>query len=157
MVSSIGRRDAAILVQLAALAALMGVAALVAVTGARGGEPSEFVMTRNIWHDSNEELSSIVELTGSPHCGWQSAMFITLGRSRRYVFDPEDVVPPSGRDFLGGRPPRIEVSLPADAEPTGFRHGDREIWLSAAEGHDAIYVVSPKVTQRWPRSGIGCN
>ena len=65
-------------------------------------------------------------------------------------------MPPNGNDFPEGRPPPIEAPLPADAEPTGLRHGDREIWLSASEGSDAIYIVSPEVTQRWPRTEALC-
>lgn len=113
----------------------------------------------NVWQGPEGALSDVVERSGPEHCDWQSATIIGLkidGQSARFVYDPKDTVPPNGSDFPGGRPPPIEAPLPADAEPTGFRHGDREIWLSASEGSDAIYIVSPEVTQRWPRTAALC-
>ena len=114
---------------------------------------------RNVWRGPDGAPSDVIERSGPEHCNLQSATFINLeidGRSERFVYDPEDVVPPNGSDHPEGRPPPIEAPLPADAEPTGFRHGDRQIWLSASEGRDAIYIVSPEVTQRWPRTEALC-
>ncbi len=155
--------DAGIWIRAALLAGLVTALGLIAVfwgdSGRRIVSIADVVppsRTFNIWLGLDGEPSDVVELSGAGHCGWQSATFITLGPLRRYVLDPEDVVPPRGGAFLGGRPPRIEVSLPTDAKYTGFHHDDREIWVSPADGDDAIYVVSPEVTQRWPRNLAGC-
>ncbi len=113
----------------------------------------------NVWQGPEGALSDVVERSGPEHCDWQSATFIGLkidGQSAGFVYDPKDVVPPNGSERPGGRPPPIEAPLPADAEPTGFRHGDREIWLGASAGDDAIYIVSPEVTQRWPKTTALC-
>jgi hypothetical protein len=108
------------------------------------------------WLDADGRSSTIVEFSGSAHCEWQSATFIALGPLQQYVLDPEGVVPSTGRDFVGVEPLPIEMRLPADAEYTGFHHDERELWVSPAEGGDAIYIVSPEVTQRWPRNLAGC-
>lgn len=165
-------RDAGIWARVALLAVLLTALGLIATLGG-DSEPPAAPVPRvppptpaptatpilNVWQGPEGALSDVVERSGPEHCDWQSATIIGLkidGQPARFVYDPKDMVPPNGSDHPGGRPPPIEAPLPADAEPTGFRHGDREIWLSASEGNDAIYIVSPEVTQRWPRTEVLC-
>ncbi len=151
-------RDAGVWTRVALLAVLLTALGLVATfwgsSDGRVAPPAS--RTFNIWLGLDGEPSDVVELSGAGHCGWESATFITLGRLRRYVLDPENVVPLREGALAEGHPPTIEASLPPDAEYTGFHNDDRELWVSPAEGDDAIYIVSPKVTQRWPRSLAGC-
>ena len=103
---------------------------------------------------SPEEMDTIA---GPSHCGWQSAtmMFIdwppgsaptTYFTGRLYIRDPEGVYGVRFRDRLGRN-----VTLPADARATGYRLGAIEVYVSPSDQDEAIYVVSPRDAERWPR------
>jgi hypothetical protein len=102
-----------------------------------------------------EELGTI---GGPAHCGWEPSTFLFIGwppgtRStssaeiRQYIRDPRGVVRPRFREGFGA-----SVSLPADARPTGYRSGGVEVYLSPRDQDEAIYLVGPGGTERWPRS-----
>jgi len=44
--------------------------------------------------------------------------------------------------------------LPAGATETGYRSGDRQLWLGADD--DGAYIVTPGGIERWPRFTLGC-
>jgi hypothetical protein len=94
---------------------------------------------------------------GPDHCGWQSATFLIIGwpagtvsrtidEAHLYVRDPHGAVKSSLRDRLV-----LRAALPADARPTGYRHGSIELYLSPSDQDDGIYVVGPGGAERWPR------
>ena len=99
----------------------------------------------------------LTTIAGPSHCGWQSATmaFIawppgtvstTSAGARMYIRDPEGVYSAKYRDLLVRR-----ATLPGDATPTGYRLGPIELYLSASDQDEAIYVVAPSGAERWPR------
>lgn len=100
--------------------------------------------------------------TGPEHCGWQRAVFLTVGlplgsgyrtshHQRSYVRDPEAVLPQLRR-FESG------VALPPDARSTGYSLDGVELWLGPDQVRFA-YLVGPGRTyvERWPAwTGSGC-
>jgi len=47
--------------------------------------------------------------------------------------------------------------FPDDAEPTGMRRGDHQLWVAPSDADDAVYVVTGVPTaagtwERWPRA-----
>jgi len=102
-----------------------------------------------------EELGTIA---GPGHCGWQSATFLHIGwpvgtrsttsaQMRQYIRDPHGVVGATLRDRL-----ELRAKLPTDAHATGYTYGSIQIFVSASDQDEAIYVVGPTATERWPRS-----
>lgn len=117
-----------------------------------------YTWTRNGTRVSWQEL---VTAAGPDHCGWQSATFLTIGwppgtaaptfgSAHLYTRDPNGSVAASLRDALVRH-----ATLPADATSTGYRYGVLEVFVSPAEADQAIYVVSPSDTERWPRNTLG--
>ncbi len=93
------------------------------------------------------------DLTGQ--CGWADVHTITfhealgerigpIARTVVFVRDPDTVVPGDRPDFAN------RILTPPDAEDTGLRHGDQQLWLSASEP-DSIYVIRGGMVERWPR------
>jgi len=70
----------------------------------------------------------------------------TIADARQYIRDPRGAVKTSLRDRLD-----LRATLPADARPTGYRHGSIELYLSPSNQNDGIYVVGPGGAERWPR------
>jgi hypothetical protein len=112
------------------------------------------------WTRDGETVSSfeLVTSAGPGHCGWESATYLTIGwppgtvattaaDAHLYIRDPHGVVSSSYRDRLVRH-----ASLPADARPTGHRHGTLAIYVSPSDQDQAIYVVGPSDAERWPRS-----
>jgi hypothetical protein len=113
-----------------------------------------YAWTRDGRAVASEEMETIA---GPSHCGWQSAtmLFIawppgtgptTYFQGRLYIRDPEGVYGVPFRDGLARN-----VTLPADAQSTGYRFGAIEIYVSPSDQDQAIYVVSPRDAERWPR------
>ena len=101
-----------------------------------------------------EEMETI---SGPSHCGWQSATMLFIVwppgsaptsyfTGRLYIRDPEGVYGVRFRDRLGRN-----VTVPADARATGYRLGAIEVYVSPSDQDEAIYVVSPRDAERWPR------
>jgi hypothetical protein len=106
---------------------------------------------------SPEELAVI---SGPEHCDWQSATLLYIRwppptgassptQARQYVRDPRGVTSPELRDRL-----QLRATLPADARPTGYVSSDFEIFVSPTDQDEAIYVVSPRSVERWPRNDV---
>lgn len=102
-----------------------------------------------------EELGTIA---GPAHCEWQSATLLHIGwpvgtlstssaQARQYIRDPRGVVRAMLRDSL-----ELRAKLPSDARPTGYMYGSIQIYVSPSDQDDAIYVVGPNASERWPRS-----
>lgn len=119
-----------------------------------------------LWSREGREVSSfeLVAFAGPDHCGWQSATVLIIGwplgtvsrtiaDARQYVRDPRGAVRTSLRDRFV-----LRAALPADARPTGYRHGSIELYLSPTDQDEGIYVVGPGGTERWPRDDppTGC-
>jgi len=111
------------------------------------------------WLRDGHEVSDfeLVTFSGPDHCGWQSATFLivgwpigtvsrTIADARQYIRDPRGAVRTSLRDRLV-----LGAALPADARPTGYRHGSIELYLSPSDQDDGIYVMGPGGAERWPR------
>ena len=111
------------------------------------------------WYRDGRQVSSFELNTnaGPDHCGWQSATFMTVGwpiprvsetiaEARQFIRDPYGAVNSSLRDRLV-----LNAVMPADARRTGYHHGSLELYVSATND-DAVFVVSPRGTERWPRS-----
>ena len=92
------------------------------------------------------------------HCEWQSATFLFTGwppgtrtassdQIRQYVRDPRGVLKGTFRDRLV-----LHATLPADARPTGYVYEMIQAYLSPSDQDEAIYLVGPVATERWPRS-----
>lgn len=127
-------------------------------------DPAEFApsadaeLGHGIWTDRHGNRVPTKELTlipGHEHCGRESATFLYRFAERRklmqYVRDPEGVATEETR---GSYAP--DVKLPADAEDSGYRLDDWQLWYAA--DRSAAYVVTPDGVERWPRSKqpIGC-
>ena len=113
------------------------------------------------WTRSGKAVSreELVTLAAPDHCSeWAGVTFLFIGwppgtvatqgdMARQYVRDPRGAVPRNLLDsFIR------DATLPPDAEPTGYRYGSLEIFISPAEQDRAIYVVGPSGAERWPRS-----
>jgi hypothetical protein len=101
---------------------------------------------------------------GPNHCDWQSATILTISwplgtvaqtsaHSRSYIRDPNGVIGGTYKQRLVKDAP-----LPATAKPTGYKLGSIEVYLSPADQDEAVYVVAPSGTERWPRADpmFGC-
>lgn len=96
-------------------------------------------------------------IPGPEHCGWQSAVIMHLAfpvgvpsrtaeTTRQYIRDPEQVL------GAGLAPLELDATLPDDAEPTGFRNGDIELWLAPSTVDDVAYVGRDGTFEAWPRA-----
>ena len=107
--------------------------------------------------DGRAATDEVTSISGSSHCGWQSATLLFVGwplgtratssaQTRMYVRDPDRVYGAEFRDRLV-----VHASLPPDARGTGYRVGQIELYLAPSDQDDAIYVVAPSGAERWPR------
>ncbi|WP_264924133.1 hypothetical protein [Streptomyces sp. A012304] len=122
--------------------------------------PAEFTDASwyEIWTDAHGErqpVSRIHSSAGAEHCGWQEARFLALGRgpdAMTYVRDPEGVLEPG----MLTAPYDGDVRMPADARDTGYRLGDRQLWLT--DDRTTAYVRTPDGVEAWPsaKDGVGC-
>ena len=125
-------------------------------------EPEGIVGT---WYDSegepvpdgSEDGDSLVlhVFNGPAHCGWRSVVFLHLawpvgepgGEFRQYLRDADGS---TGAPDLQSRLD-LTASLPDDAQDTGFRRGDWELWVSG-DGASVYLTDGADVTERWPRA-----
>jgi hypothetical protein len=88
---------------------------------------------------------------GASHCGWQDTTFLD--------YDGYSYVRDTG-DRFGGTPVSYAegIQLPASARDTGWRDGNRELWVApdSARGPTSVYVVAGDLVERWPRFDTGC-
>jgi hypothetical protein len=93
--------------------------------------------------------TTLSSFAGAEHCDWQSAHFLDLGRGkdlRQYVRDPDGVLDRDG--LTAGYDGKAK--LPGDARDTGYRLGDRELWLTP--DRSTAYVRTPDGVEAWPRA-----
>lgn len=106
------------------------------------------------WIDADGQPTTLARtIVGPGHCGYESTVWLFLdGDSRLYLRDPLGVL----RDvWVGDYLP--STTLPNDAEATGLRSRDRELFTTPNE--DFVYIQTPAGVERWPRSTnplIGC-
>lgn len=112
-------------------------------------------------HDDSGTRLTLHVFQGAKHCGWQSALFMTLAwplgsverrfedDTRQYVRDPEGIL----TDSLIA-PYEADVATPQDGAYTGFHRGNWQLWTSVSDLDEAVYVVNAVtgVTERWTRS-----
>ncbi|MFF7450059.1 MULTISPECIES: hypothetical protein [unclassified Streptomyces] len=111
-----------------------------------------------VWTDragKRVPVSIVSSSVGPAHCDWQDAHFLSTGEGRdgrHYARDPKGVL---GDDMLEA-PYDGGVTLPADAEDTGYRLGDRQLWFTADK--ETAYVRTSDGVEAWPRvkEGWGC-
>jgi len=106
-----------------------------------------------------------LETSGGPnHCDWQSATILHIGwpagtvstnagQARVYIRDPAGVMGGTYKDLLVKN-----AQLPATARPTGYKLGSIELYLNPGDQDEAVYLVAPSGTERWPRANpfYGC-
>lgn len=108
-----------------------------------------------VWTHADRDIRAgeITAAAGPDHCDWQTATYLGLSwpvgtvapngsRTRQYFRDPQKVVMRSGP---------IGRTLPADAQDTGYRSGDLQLWLSESDPGGAFLRVGTDV-ERWPRA-----
>lgn len=110
---------------------------------------------RTVWaHPSGRIITDIV---GPTHCDWETIRILHLTYDEvlvaQYIRDPTGVIPQEAllETYAEG------VGVPHDASPSGYRHGDLELWFS--ESDTALYVVDATgKSERWPKTArtIGC-
>lgn len=118
------------------------------------------------WTDVNGcliRIDVLAERTGPDHCGWGDSRVIITGDpfGTRYTDDStwiEYVRDPNGvydvPTFVDGF--QVLDSLPDNATDTGYRQGNRELWISP-DDPDAIFLRYQAVVEQWPRSEVpGC-
>ncbi|WP_338702316.1 hypothetical protein V2W30_33410 [Streptomyces sp. Q6] len=132
-------------------------------------DPSEFrakerrKLDTRVWEDRRGRpvATTLVESSMGPeHCDWQSVEFLYLGRAddphhrgSQYFADPEGQL----TDFRGLTSTYArDVTMPADAVDTGYRHDGRELWL--AHDKSVAYVRTDGRVERWPgtREQVAC-
>lgn len=109
-------------------------------------------------------IDVLAERTGPSHCGWEDTpVLITAdpfgSRGADSTSDVEYVRDPNGlcgiAEFVDGF--ETPDSRPVDATDTGYRQGQRELWLSPSDP-DAIYINDADTVERWPRAEVpGCS
>ncbi|MFH0172550.1 hypothetical protein [Streptomyces cacaoi] len=103
-----------------------------------------------IWTDRQGERVATTTLSsypGAEHCGWESAHFLGMGRGedhRQYVRDPDGVI----EEDLLTSPYDGDAAMPADAHDTGYRYGDRRLWLT--DDASTAYVRTSDGVEAWP-------
>ncbi|MBT2416813.1 hypothetical protein J7F01_09865 [Streptomyces sp. ISL-22] len=110
-----------------------------------------------IWTDEHGRRVPTTEISssaGSAHCDWEKAYFLALGeyRDRRmYARDPDGVLEPGMLTAAYDG----DVAMPADARDTGYRLGDRRLWLTGDTS--TAYVRTPDGVEAWPlvKDGMG--
>ncbi|WP_128435834.1 hypothetical protein [Streptomyces cyaneus] len=122
--------------------------------------PESFTATMEyeIWTDEAGHRVPITEISssaGSAHCDWQQAHFLGLGvyRDRKlYARDPDGVLDPGMLNAAYDG----DVPMPDDAHDTGYRHGERRLWLT--DDKSTAYVRTPDGVEAWPqvKDGMGC-
>ncbi|MEV0174284.1 hypothetical protein AB0I00_24580 [Streptomyces sp. NPDC050803] len=112
-----------------------------------------------IWTDRDGRrvpITTVHSNVGPEHCDWQSAHFLSTGRGkdgRLYARDPDKVLPPGALTSAYDG----DVPMPGDARDTGYRYGERELWLTKDDRAPA-YVRTPDGVEAWPQvnDGFGC-
>lgn len=119
--------------------------------------------------------SEVVEFVAGGHCDWGGAHFIAIGGYFEGAAYVNDVSRYFGNSRSASSATRLrlgltgdseyfgaeldatdyltfdaDVALPLDVVSLGFTRGFRELFTSAADDGDYLYVVSPDGVERWP-------
>ncbi len=116
-----------------------------------------------VWANPSDSdvVRSVRSTRGPVHCGWQDMRFLHLDVT---AFSPDD--PRSRRTFVANPTPSYgqdgwapDTDLPADAIDTGWRRGTTQLWLAAADGSEAAFLVDGPTVERLPLddTGQGCD
>ncbi|MBA4181716.1 MAG: hypothetical protein C0506_14095 [Anaerolinea sp.] len=132
---------------------------LLALAACGGAEPA-------IWTGPSPSVS---ESFGAAHCGWEDVRYLVVeadvfsqagivihgvgsGPTQLYAKAPPGVL----RSTSTSGPFVSSAALPADSIDTGFRSGDRQLWVSPTEGIEAVFVLKDEKVEKWPRFLDGC-
>ena len=107
----------------------------------------------------NVDSDVLTAVAGPSHCNWDSATFLTIGwppgtgalsssESRQYLRDPTAAVPSVALRGSWMKNPLI----PHDANDSGYTYGALKLVLAPSDQDAYVYVVSPRDSERWPRS-----
>ena len=103
-------------------------------------------LSMEVWLDADGArvpTSIITSFQGAEHCGWESVTYL-IHEDQQFISDPRGVI-----DVPYVTPYDDDTELPVDAVDTGYRHDDREFWISA-DGQVAYLVGSDRV-EAWPK------
>lgn len=109
----------------------------------------------------SDVVRSVRSNRGPVHCGWQEMRFLYLDVT---ALPPED--PQHRRTYVANPTPAYgqtgwdpDTDLPADAIDTGWRRGSTQLWLAAADGTEAAFLVDGPTVERLPldETGQGCD
>jgi hypothetical protein len=115
------------------------------------------------WTDLSDclvRIDVLAERVGPEHCNFQDTRVLIMGQplgarhtSRadtvEYVRDPKGSYGKPA--FVSGF--SANATLPSGARDTGFRQGERELWLDPTDD-SAVYVKSSAGVERWPRGEV---
>ncbi len=117
----------------------------------------------NVWTVDGEHVPAeiIISLTGSEHCGWESATLLHIGSPlgsvnesgrdvNQYLRDPEGVFTRLTDRLRSTYEPNAD--LPSDAEFSGYVRDGVELWVSQSQIDKAIYMVDGARVERWPKA-----
>lgn len=118
-------------------------------------------MTDTWTNEADRRVVTSVDLARGPvHCAWQDMWFLDVTvaafpeddfRHRRtYIANPASDFEVDGWD--------PDATLPDTAIDTGWRRGAAQLWLAAADGTQAAYLVDGAAVERLPldETGMGC-
>ena len=100
----------------------------------------------DVWLDADGNrvpTSIITSFPGAEHCEWESVTYL-IYEDQQFISDPRGVM-----DVPYVVPYDADTELPADAVETGYRHDDRDLWVSA-DGQVAYLAGSDRV-EAWPK------
>lgn len=112
------------------------------------------------WTDASGcliRIDVVAERAGPEHCDWEKTRVLITGDPLGTRYFNEDttlnyVRDPGGRygvrAFVTGF--RTLDEMPTDAVDTGFRQGNRELWLSPSDP-DGAYIWDSGAGERWPK------
>lgn len=114
--------------------------------------------------ESRDYTYEVWSRVGPDHCGWQSAVFLSVDwplgttqglerpdTARLYVRDSDTVLPPATQAKLAGGLD-TDSDLPSGSMDTGYRSGDVEPWFGPDGGEQYVYVMDGWDVERWPRA-----
>jgi len=99
-----------------------------------------------VWLDADGNrvpTSIITSFRGAEHCGWESVTYLIF-EDEQFISDPRGVI-----EVPYVTPYDDDTDLPVDAVDTGYRHDDRELWMSP--NGQVAYLSGNDRVEAWPK------
>lgn len=109
------------------------------------------------WSKNGRPVSAreLQTAAGERHCHWQYVVMMWMGwppgtvaqkagDERQFIRDPAGFLGVTHRDGFAKH-----ISMPDDAQATGYHHGDLGLWLSPSDPF-AVYLRVENDVERWP-------